>query len=755
MSSVIDAIVDVFEAVVAITLTVTLIGPILSQFSDDFKDWYVDALAPLMSLLGIEDEDVISAEVTDQRLLDNDTVKNLMTKIALDHQDTQKGIIELMSQYSQNARGSMTNYFTYGRDQYVNGLPNTNIKATTVQAAVYDAIAAEYGVVVNKLTAYVKVPTKEEYLYYKMNKLYEYQTWANSLVYSDTYVYKVKYMDYNYGTDNYDITIYRDATEETEVTITITPYDATQDNKNTHTVVTVHALEGDIVVSDTSVDELIPIGTETDSYTTNTIDVEYGTTVFSVAAHAPKLNYVVTWYESNSSNVMYWCYEIGSGNTTLDNAQRYIAELDMMPIVELRNNKINVNNDPTSELYLDGKAMLDYVGIDIDMMIDNINQNPSIDQITNAYVYFGIDLKDVNESDVVAKLLYHTFEYLYDQNLVSTSTQTYSAYTTEGNYNSTMIWRQQIRTVVDGVIGAVGTYKGYTEQATLVLRKQETPEQYVEYRIVDIGSTVFIKEGGLYATVARQLNNYSVIMPISRYIAETLSPIEQLEIFGRTLRYAIYSAEVTHLEWYQTSAFMNLIQIVIVIVAVVLFILTLPAGGSGAQAWLIFAGKVLASIAISYSLKLLLEQVDNPYIKAALSILAAIAMAWAMNGFTFEGIDLMTADTLITAVTKFSETVTMVVESKMEDLMDASAAFATAAERAFKELNEKSDAMAGYLDTGFVAKLATTDMNAYIEGVDLMRYRAVDFQYQWDLLKGSTMYENIYDYDKYYRIGVV
>lgn len=767
MSSVINTVVDAFEAVVAITLTITLIGPILALVSEDFKDWYVDALAPIMSLLGIDDENIISAEVTDQRLMDDENVKNLMTKIALDHQSTQMGILELMAQYSQGARGSMTNYFDYGKDNYVNGLPNTNIKATVVPDAVMTVISTEYGVTAHKISAYVKVPTKEEYLYWKMEKLYGYESWTNTLTYL-TYEYTVKYMDYNYGTDEYDVGIYRAATVTinitTEVTITITPVDATNDNKHTYTKVTtetIHSIEGTSYdIDETNIDELIPKDSETDSYTTNTeygtpVSIEYQPQVLHIVAYAPKLNYVVKWYATNDSHVMYWCYEIGSGNTTLDNSQRYIAQLDMMPIVELRNNKVNVNSNTQSELYLDGKAMLEYIGIDIDQMIDNICENPSIDQITNAYIYFGIDLKEVGESDTVAKLLYHTFEFLYDQNLINAGTQTYSAYTTEGNYNSTMIWRNQTRTVVDGILGPVGTYKGHTTGATLVLRKQETPEQYVEYQIIDVGSTVFIKEGGLYATVARQLQDHSVVMPISRYIADSLTPIEQMEIFGRTLRLAVYSAQVTHLEWYQTEAFMQLLQIAIVVIAIVITILTggMPATG---KAWMMLALKVVAMMAISYALKLALESTDNRFLQALAMVAAFTASAYVGNGFSFENIDFLSADMLTSAVINFSNGASTVIGIKMEELKEESIAFATAAERAFKALEEKTDAMLDYIDTEYVAQLANYDVQQYIRGYDLMRFQAGPALYEsWDLLKGSKAYENIYDYDKYFTLGVV
>lgn len=752
MSGVIDTIVDVFEAVIAITLTMTLIGPTLAAVSDDFKEWYVEALAPVMSQLGIEDEDVISAQVIDQRLLSDDDVKNLMTKVALDHQSTQRGIIDLLAEYSMKAKGSLDAYFNFGKSHYYNGLPDTNIKAITIPNAVYSVIQAEYGAsAVNKISAYVKVPTKEEYLCWKLNKLYGYETWTNELIYTGKR-YDLKYMDYNYGTDDYDITIYRDGMQTTEVTVTITPFDATQDTKTTRTYVYVVLLEETVVITDTTINELIPKDSEVGSFTTETVAVEYGTTVISVDAYAPKLNYVVQWYETNNGHIMYWCYEIGSGNTTLDNSQKYITQLDMMPVVEIRNNKINVNSNTASEAYTDGKKILDFIGLDIDALTDSINENPDIGQITNAYVYFGIDLKDT--SPVVAKLLYKTFEFIYDQNLVNTTTTTYSAHTTEGNYNATMSWRQQTRTIVSGSIGAVGKYQSEVVGTTLKLRKQETPEQYVEYQIIDIASTTFIHEGGLWATVAKQLKDGGVIMPLNRFIINKLSPLEQLEIFGKSLRLAVYSAEVTHLEWYQTEDFFKLIKVVLIVVTIVLAILSAPIGGSLAG-WGLFALKMLAVYAASYAIKKMMEHTSNPVLKALLAIVYVVGSAYVMNGGSFDGLEFLSADTLIGIVTAFNMTLGSITQTGMEKLAEQQNAFNQAYEIAMKNINEAKESIASYLDMQFVTELATFDMNQYIEGVDSMMFRAIGIQYEWDLVKGSRVYENVYDYDKYYRLGIV
>lgn len=810
MGSVINAIVDVFEAVIAISFTISLIGPLLAQVSPEFKDWYVDALAPVMSILGIEDTDVISAQVTDQLLLQDEGIKNLLTKVALAHQDSQQGIIELLSQYGMRARSSMDNYFTYGLNEYYNGLPDTNVRAITIPDVVYTIIATEYGTPVNPINSAVKVPTKVEYLSWKLNKLYSYQTWTNSLTYSG-YTYEVKYMDYNYSTDKYDVTIYREATEQvnttTETIITIVPYSnpgyvlydnstnyaiddyvtylgddyrcivasignlptdnayweqVNFDTKYTRTIITeytVHSITGttSVVVYDNDPGTItyIAVGSEVDSYSSSTIygpiiNVEYDTTVLPIDAYAPKSNYVIQWYATDSGHIMYWCYEIGSGITVLDESSgRYVAQLEMLPIIELRNNKHNINENVLSEAYLDSKEILRKVGIDIDQTIVAISENPSIADITNAYIYFGVNASDT--SAVVAKYLFSIFEFLYDQNMQDPNTHKYAAYTTEGNYNSIIIWKEQTRSIHTGIIGSINYCTSTVVGNTLVLRRQATESQYIEFNIVDIGATTFIYEGGMWATVQKIAQNGELIIPVSRHLANALTPLEQMELFQKSLRIAIYAATIVHLEWYQTPEFFDFMKIVLIVVVVVLTAIEIMAGCADgctiSQAFKAFALPALYAMGAAYALKLLLELTDNPYLKALIAVTAIIAGSLYGGFYDLDSVIFMTADQWTNIVTEYYNT-------KLEDILITSAAFTTMATDRMQEIENKLADYRGYLDTEFVAELQhLEETKAYIEGPSLNMYRAVALQKDvYDLVKDQ--YSNMFEYDKYYQVNV-
>lgn len=802
MSAVVDLITDVFEAVITITLTITLIGPVLSLISEDFKDWYLGELADIMSLFGINDEDVVETSLSDQRLLTDEEVSNILTKIALVHETTQQDIIDLMSLYTSKTRANMNQFFDYGKATYSYGLPTATLRAAVVpEEEVINQIKLEYGVT-NVFLDYtaIRVPTKEEHVYYKLDELYEYLPYTNKLMYLGK-EYTLKFIDYNYTTNKYDCTVFRAGTQITETTITITPYteayvaydNTTQyfvgdhvmysgvaykciadslgnlptdamywtavdyDNKNTNIKVSVILAEETIVVSDTSTDELIIAGSEVDSYSSVSVAVEYGSTVIAVTAFSPVIHIIVKWYETDNSMWRSWTYQLGSGNAILDSSQRYLGELDLLPIVELRNSKVNVNSDPTSELYKQSKEMLHMVGVDIDVMTDSIMQSPSINELEDAYIYFGVSLKD--SSPTIAKMIYNSVEFMFYDNNLQSNAGAYNFRVTEGKYNLAVAWRDQTRTIITGTIGIVGTHQMTTSGNTLIIRKQENATQYVEYRLIDMGSTTFIKRGAYAGVVAHTLQNNDLIFPVSFFMLTQLSPLEQVEVFCKALRLQTYAISITHLEWYQTSAFMDLIQIVIAVVGVVLTIASLPAGGSGGAAWLTWAAGMLQALAIgvgvTLALKYIMESGAPDWLKM-LAAVAAIAGAAYYGGTSGTNVSFNTAEALTSGVTMFAKTASMMVNVKYEDLMEQVNQFNAVYKQKAESLEAKLEQAKSYMAMSDVIDIyKSKGVTSYIEGYDLRMYRAIEQQYDWDRAKGGLFYDNAFEVSNMCKVGIL
>lgn len=761
MSSIVKAIVSLV-AVVVVTLTLGWVVTIAALFlSEDFKDWYLEQVGNVLGLFGISDEDVIDTQVIDQRLIPDDTaVSSMLTELALQHQKTQLGIIDLMCMMTNKVRGNLNEYFNYGDTTYSHGLPDTDISAAIVPLSVAEPIIeTEFGHDITVISSYVGSPDKMEWVGYKLWQLYGYKPYNQELTYSGN-LYIVKYVDYNYGTNQYDITMYRPAnvtvTTVTEVTVTVTPIDATTDNKHTYTkvtVTTVHSIEGTSeVITETNIDEVVPKGSVVDSYTIDTVvdgpnAIEYGTIVISVAAYVPNRHYVVKFYWTNDTEYYFWCYEIGSGNTALDNANEYTTQLEMLPIIAIRNAGVNLTANKTSPAYIEANEILTTIGVSIDQLTDSINENPDIANIQDAFVYFGLELKEGDP--LIARMFYNLFDFMfYDLTLVSEGVSGYSATTQEGVYNSALVWQTQSRAVVTGVLGPIDTYTLTISGENLILKKQETETQYVQYTIGRLAALTLIQRGGLYGSITKTITTGGLVIPLSKFFVDGLSPIEQMEVFNKSLRLSIYAAEITHLEWYETPAFMDLIQGVLIVIGVVLFILSLPAGGAGGKAWLVFAGKLLLMYGATLAFKALLEATDNPWLKALLIVVGAVIL-YQTGMMSNQNLGFLTADMVTTAVTQYTE-------MKMEELSEMAAAFGLAVEKKMDELEEKSNDMAGYLSTEFVAKLSNIEeMKGFIEGTDMNFYKAVQMQYDHVDISIRRPYETMYDYDKYYKLGVV
>jgi hypothetical protein len=152
-------------------------------------------------------------------------------------------------------------------------------------------------------------------------------------------------------------------------------------------------------------------------------------------------------------------------------------------------------------------------------------------------------------------------------------------------------------------------------------------------------------------------------------------------------------------------------------------------------------------MAASYAFTLLLESTNNPWLKA---LYIAVAVAVMASGQYVDPTTLgfMTADQITTAVTQYTEYL-------MENLEQAALAFQQMATDKMEEISEKMADLTGYLDTEFVSALSRVEtVQPFIIGYDAMVYQAVGrSKGSIDEIKG--VYGRIYEYDKYYLLGVV
>lgn len=762
IGSVIDSVVAVATVILAASFPIEAL--ILATVCSSCEHFMSEQFGVVLGWLGIKDEDIISVQVADQKLIaDSGFYKNLMTQVAIEHQRTQQGIIDLLSVKSQGVRGSMSKYATYGKNTYLDGEPTTTINTIGVDNnTIRLAINSDLSVVSTIVKTDIRVPTELEWISSKLTKLYQYNPTTEELIYTDTFCYiNTGYM-YNFSTGKYDVTIGRPATNVTTITTTITNIDSTHDSQHVETHVVISTVEGVYSDTTTSIDTVVPIGSVSPSVAVNTTAVQVDTLILHIDSFIPAISYV-TQYTIGTSDIYTWVYVIGSGNVILDAARNYLTDLDMLPIIELRRNNISITSNKTSTRYIQAKEILGFIGIDVDKIIESVESSGDINNVSSAYIYFGAELGSTNP--LQAKLIYKMLSYVYDDSTLITG-GSHTIRVTEGDYNSSISWETQERLTVPSTINPIGTYEGGIDHITVAgklkyygwVRKQETSSHYVEYRLYNVSATTAISKQGMWDVSLKVLSaDTPIVMPLSSYFVKGLTPIEQGEVFPEVLRLAVYAANVQHLKYYQTEAFMNLIQIVVVIIAIAIFVFTWYTGGATSAAFMEAVGYMLAGMVVGYALKQLLASTDNPYLKAAIVVVAAVI---AVETGQYTGLDTALSQTVFTAnliVEAVSQYTTHLLEEGNSKLDADKSAFHTALEARQEELTNANARYNSMLSTDDVEHLMRLgDAKPYVEGYDVAIYKAgVDFMCNWDLVKSMTLQTQLYNYDTQYRLGLV
>lgn len=744
---VIDAVVDLVNAVIdAITAIVETIWEAILEPVLEF----------VLGLFGIEDEDIISTNVSVQRIIkDDEAIAAIMTKVCLEKQkDDSMGIMDRFLAHTQRVRARYNAYFRYGKNDLAVGLPEANLKAIKLDTGlVKTVIDSVYGIDCTILEAKVTAPDKYEYVYAKFHDLYGYKPYNNELPYlSDTY--RITNIDYSYTLDRYDvyITSYEDRTTvvTTTTVVTMTNIDATNDNKNT--VVTRRtAVTGtksgpisDDTVEVSNISVTIPKDSETGSTsstvdTTTAYEVVYAATSVPVAAFNPTRHYIIKYWYTAASEWYYWIYEENSGTyPTLDNTNYRTTNLDMLPIVALRNATINVNADKESTVYKQSKEILNYIGLDVDQLIDGISENDQIANVEDAFVHFGINPND--QDPVISKMLYEIFEYSFsDAGLggVDGSTKGFTATIQEGPFNAAIAWASQSRTISDGVIGTLNSYHHSVVGKTLIVQKQEEPEKYVTITMNNMSSITLIDRQGLVGATAADIGSENFYIPLSIYLVNKLSPIEQTILFNKSLIITVYAAQVQHLEWYETEAFADFLQII----AIVIFVFTWNPAAFSFEALLIGVGKYLIVMLV---LQAVMSATDSPFLRVLAMVAAAYVMGGGLDTVKWEFVSPMTmldsVTNFCTALTTVTSGIGMAIGADMAELKVQQQQFQSKVETIQAEQEAAKAEMYTPFDATYLSNLKQVEqVSPYLYGVDAMMYRSRDIQYNFDAM---------YDYDR-------
>lgn len=548
--------------------------------------------------------------------------------------------------------------YRYGEDKYVHGLPSGEIYSSTQGRAQVEAIieAAENQQVLMKYSNFGP-PNTLHIGWMKLVSQYGYNTVTNELttlstakgfpVYLDDMVVVVP--------ENQLDTFEKGALEQwgTSAKSGFTPRRAL----NANAILGNLAAPSPIVLSATATEAHLKVtyvwetepGEETFSEESLTI---------SIQDYDPAADYFHAKYEVNGQP-KYWIYQNDSGGyPTLDAVftETPAVSGSYFPFAYFRHNKQSVIQDKTTEAYKTSKKLVDYIGIDYDVMAEAIDENPDIADVEQAILMMAVPAVSINS--IECRYLFDYFDTLH----YSIGGGTSAALSTVGSRlfqratprNSIVIKDQQFKMalqnagiykrLVAGSIGAVGTHTSAFVVATEdqvvenengqsiysidnkshVYRKQITAGLYEEITVKDLKMVYWVF--GEYTTTADETDDI-LLIPIDRSVSSLYSMSDREALYSRSLHFVFTSRVVTKVKWYQTGVFKALLFIISVIIT----IYNPPAGLAALQ--LTGAALVIAAVVITLVIGELVQRAFKLFVKAfGADVAQAIAIIALLYG---------------------------------------------------------------------------------------------------------------------------
>lgn len=202
----------------------------------------------------------------------------------------------------------------------------------------------------------------------------------------------------------------------------------------------------------------------------------------------------------------------------------------------------------------------------------------------------------------------------------------------------------------------IGTTKTLTSSESsseegMRIQKQLTKNTYRRIDIRNFHAVSIIRGDGFSSGNDLPLNDKNLIIPLPIPVVARLTLMEKTALLGRAVHLIFYAVQHTHLEWYETKKFANALQVaMIVIMVVATVIVTVVTWGSGTgptltafSAAMTALEAVAVAVAVQLALKLISEFVDDPALKAALSMVVMAIGVYFTMGADFNNMNGLTA----------------------------------------------------------------------------------------------------------------
>lgn len=364
----------------------------------------------------------------------------------------------------------------------------------------------------------------------------------------------------------------------------------------------------------------------------------------------------------------YWAYKYGSGTyPTLDAVftTAHSAGGTYFPFTYFRYNKVSMGSSPTSAEYLASKKMVKYLGMDYEEIIDQVHENPSINDVEQALMMMAVPAETDNEME--QRYLFDYFNRLADEVEDEGVSPTYDLGTIvadENIYNnkprvSVVIQDTRMKMTLSclgisnqtraGVKGTKGQYFSGVEtlNVTKIVKDAGTggevtwtvpvSRHYYHHQITDssyeevqvFGLIMTYQIQGQFMTVG-DAGDDILLVPVDVSLCEEYPILEREELYARGLHYVFNSLVSVKVKWYETGlfkAFVVLVMAIIVIytygAAIEAYVATLSAMTPSALLITVATG-LLTFVATSVGVKMFVKAV-GPKVAIVIAIIAAVA----------------------------------------------------------------------------------------------------------------------------------
>ena len=430
----------------------------------------------------------------------------------------------------------------------------------------------------------------------------------------------------------------------------------------------------------------------------------------------------------------YWTYRRGENTKPTIDAVYDVGHDNLgsfFPIGYFRYNKVSMGDSPTSPEYLTSKKLFKYLGMDYDAMIAAVHENPGIADVEQAMMMMAVPASTTNALeqrylfDFFSKLALEAGGAGIDPVSSFSSLKTYATVDQAKPQVSLVIQDARFKMAISclglskkkkaGSIGPKGSYasslvtenlvftgeiitaegtgdntnytSGMVSQSVPVSRHsyqyQLTESVYEEVQVYGMKMTYHIF--GEYTAVGDEGDDI-LLIPLDSSITTHYSILDRETLFKRSLHYVFNSRVVTKVKWYQTGLFKAFMLIVTMIITIYAYGATWEAMITAAKTMttqaivLAIAIGVLKYVAAVIAIKLFVKVagVKVAFIVVIVAALALAGMYYMLDGSAVAGAPW--AQDLLTLSSNLVSGVNNAVSDAMRGLQSDALAFQTYAE---------------------------------------------------------------------------